>query len=247
LFTVPLGDATLVNMTALGATLFQQTKLQLRLWFNNGVNGFAALSPLQNLTAAPYANYAYAATTLTTGTNQPLNFSINGNNVLRITAVHDFPSSSFTANSVGGSSANVIGNGVVGGFIGGGGSATSPNRVGGNYASVLGVWGNIASGPYSTAMGYYSTASGDSSIAMGLYAHAVHDRTFIWSAYLNSAPTFSADTFCVSAPNGIGINYGAQRGDGGGQYWLNLGTPHRQRHHRNFRGRAPHHGRCLGE
>ena len=55
LFTVVLGDTTLANMTAIPAPFFGQPNLQLRIWFNDGVNGFAALSPLQNLTPAPYA------------------------------------------------------------------------------------------------------------------------------------------------------------------------------------------------
>ena len=54
-FTVVLGDTTLANMTALSTSLFTQPNLQLRIWFNDGVNGFAALSPVQNLTPAPYA------------------------------------------------------------------------------------------------------------------------------------------------------------------------------------------------
>ena len=61
LFTVVLGDTTVANMTAVSAALFTQPNVQLRLWFNDGVNGFAALSPLQNLTPAPYANFATIA------------------------------------------------------------------------------------------------------------------------------------------------------------------------------------------
>ncbi|MBI5383253.1 MAG: tail fiber domain-containing protein [Verrucomicrobia bacterium] len=55
LFTVRLGDPALANMTALGAGLFTQSDLKLRIWFNDGVNGFAVLHPAQPLTAAPYA------------------------------------------------------------------------------------------------------------------------------------------------------------------------------------------------
>jgi hypothetical protein len=168
LFTVGLGDTTLANMSALDAPLFQRTNLQLRIWFNDGVNGFVALSPLQNLTAAPYANYAYAATTLIAGNNQPLNLTINGTNVLRIASVYDPVYTSVTVNSVGGYSGNVISNGFVGGFIGGGGNSSNPNRVGGDYASVLGGLDNIASGNYSTAMGLGNTASGPGSTAMGV-------------------------------------------------------------------------------
>jgi len=64
LFTVRLGDATLANMTPLGAGLFTQPDLKLRLWFNDGVNGFAALHPPQPLTAAPYALVADSASNL---------------------------------------------------------------------------------------------------------------------------------------------------------------------------------------
>jgi hypothetical protein len=58
LFTVVLGGATVPNMMAISPLVFAQPGLQLRIWFNDGVNGFAALSPVQNLTPAPYAAYA---------------------------------------------------------------------------------------------------------------------------------------------------------------------------------------------
>lgn len=55
LFTVTLGDPALANMAALDAAIFARPDLELRIWFNDGVNGFAALNPAQRLTAAPYA------------------------------------------------------------------------------------------------------------------------------------------------------------------------------------------------
>ena len=55
LFTVLLGDTTLANMTAIPASLFSQPNLQLRIWFSDGTNGFAALDPVQSLTPVPYA------------------------------------------------------------------------------------------------------------------------------------------------------------------------------------------------
>jgi hypothetical protein len=56
LFTEVLGDTT--TMVAMNSSLFAQTNLQLRIWFNDGVNGSAALNPVQNLTPAPYATEA---------------------------------------------------------------------------------------------------------------------------------------------------------------------------------------------
>ena len=64
LFTVVLGDATVANMTSIDASLFAQPKLQLRIWFNDGVNGSVALNPVQNLTPAPYAVFAEASRNL---------------------------------------------------------------------------------------------------------------------------------------------------------------------------------------
>jgi trimeric autotransporter adhesin len=64
LFTVVLGDTALVNMTAISASFFTEPNLQLRIWFNDGVNGAAELNPIQNLTPAPYAVGALMASNL---------------------------------------------------------------------------------------------------------------------------------------------------------------------------------------
>src|SRR5208337_1060012 len=45
LFTVILGDTTISNMAALSALIFEQPGLDLRIWFNDGVNGFEAVDP----------------------------------------------------------------------------------------------------------------------------------------------------------------------------------------------------------
>lgn len=64
LFTVILGDTTLANMMAVDNSLFLQPNLELRIWFNDGVNGFSPLSPTQRLTPAPYAIAAQSASNL---------------------------------------------------------------------------------------------------------------------------------------------------------------------------------------
>jgi hypothetical protein len=80
LFTVVLGDTTLANMAAIDAALFSEPKLELRIWFNDGVNGFAALNPPQRLTPAPYAIAAASLSGLlpasqVTGTLSSVNLS----------------------------------------------------------------------------------------------------------------------------------------------------------------------------
>ncbi|HWX22605.1 MAG TPA: hypothetical protein VN578_22105 [Candidatus Binatia bacterium] len=64
LFTVVLGDTTLPNMALLAASVFAQPNLELRIWFNDGVHGFSALSPTQRLTPAPYAIVSGSASNL---------------------------------------------------------------------------------------------------------------------------------------------------------------------------------------
>jgi hypothetical protein len=65
LFTVVLGDTSIANMMSINPASFTQTNLQLRIWFNDGSNGWAALSPAQSLTPAPYAIAAQSAGSLT--------------------------------------------------------------------------------------------------------------------------------------------------------------------------------------
>jgi hypothetical protein len=65
LFTVLLGDTNLANMTAIPMVVFTaQPGLQLLIWFNDGLNGFAALNPPQDLTPTPYAAMADSASNL---------------------------------------------------------------------------------------------------------------------------------------------------------------------------------------
>jgi hypothetical protein len=65
LFTVILGDTSLSNMTAIPSKyLSKQSNLQLLIWFNDGVNGFAELNPPQSLTPVPEATFAAGASNL---------------------------------------------------------------------------------------------------------------------------------------------------------------------------------------
>jgi trimeric autotransporter adhesin len=145
LFTVVLGDTTLVNMAALDASLFAQPNLQLRIWFNDGVNGSVPLSPLQSLTPAPYAVFSEIANGLPGLTVQS---NTNG-----------------APNLIGGSPANVVASGVMGATIGGGGAVnyfgSTPNTITANFGTVSGGRRNTASGGAATVGGgEANTASG---------------------------------------------------------------------------------------
>jgi hypothetical protein len=64
---------------------------------------------------------------------------------------------------------------------------------------------------------------GNVSFAAGNRARAIHDHSFVWSSYQETSPSFATNTFFINAPNGLGINCGIQRPDGGGEYWMNFG------------------------
>ena len=72
LYSVQLGETSLTNMTALPASVFTNTDVRLRVWFNDGTHGFQLLSPDQRLAAAPFAVTAGTAAALTPQTSNLL-------------------------------------------------------------------------------------------------------------------------------------------------------------------------------
>ncbi|MEI7908111.1 MAG: hypothetical protein WCK77_00615, partial [Verrucomicrobiota bacterium] len=68
LYAVSLGDGTLPNMTAVPTSGVDHADVRLRVWFNDGSNGFQLMTPDQRLAASPYALVAGTAGTATTAT-----------------------------------------------------------------------------------------------------------------------------------------------------------------------------------
>lgn len=58
LYSVLLGDTSLTNMTNIPATVFNNSNLLLRVWFNDGTHGSQQLSPDQRIAAVGYAMMA---------------------------------------------------------------------------------------------------------------------------------------------------------------------------------------------
>ena len=58
LYSVLLGDTSLTNMTTVPASVFANTHVLLRVWFNDGVNGSQLLTPDQRLAAVGHAMVA---------------------------------------------------------------------------------------------------------------------------------------------------------------------------------------------
>lgn len=116
LFTVPIGDTTLANMASLPASVFLQPKLQLRIWFSDGVNPFAALNPPQELTPTPYAVTAGILTgalpaSQLTGVVPSVNLSGSYSNAVSFSSAAGNFNGSFTGN--GGGLSNVSANALV--------------------------------------------------------------------------------------------------------------------------------------
>ena len=62
LYSVLLGDAALPNMTAIPASVFtSHADVRLRVWFDDGINGFQLLSPDQRIASVGYAIMAGSA------------------------------------------------------------------------------------------------------------------------------------------------------------------------------------------
>jgi microcystin-dependent protein len=58
LYSVMLGNTALANMTAIPASIFTNTDVRIRVWFNDGLNGFQMLVPDQRIAAVGYAMMA---------------------------------------------------------------------------------------------------------------------------------------------------------------------------------------------
>jgi hypothetical protein len=152
LFTVVLGDSTIANMAAINSSLFSTPNLQLRIWFNDGIHDFAALSPAQNLTPTPYAIIA--------------NSVINGPIIQQ--------NADGAPNVMDGSPMNFVSAGTVGATIAGGGAANyfgfsltngiarDFSVIGGGAANIIQSGGGavIGGGIYNIVAGLESTVVG---------------------------------------------------------------------------------------
>ena len=149
LFTVVLGDTRVANMAAIDASVFVQPSLQLRIWFNDGVHGSAALSRVQNLTSTPYAIQA-----------------LNANSANNLSGF--LPAAQLTS----------IGNtngGYANFFVGFSGNST----MSGSLNTAIGEFtlNRNTSGDFNTADGYsalYANTTGHDNTAVGAYALSVN-------------------------------------------------------------------------
>jgi hypothetical protein len=185
LFTVALGDTTLPNMAAINSTIFAQPNLQLRIWFSDGVGGFVALSPLQNLTPSPYAiNSGSANSLLGTLSASQLTGSIPASQIGGTLTAAQLPASLLTNNQGGVN--------LGGAFSGNGAGLTnvsiySLSLIGSSTNRIVVSWGFDGSGLAAPPLGLNNAAA----VAVG-NAHTVvlkSDGTVVAWGYNGSGQT----------------------------------------------------------
>jgi hypothetical protein len=181
LFTVVLGDTNQAGMLSMDAGVFSQPGLQLRIWFNDGVSGSTVLSPVQNLTPAPYAIVAQSLAPVVQN-----NYLTSGEYVAVGGGSQNTASNYFT--TVGGGELN-----VAGGF-----SATvaggEENNASGNSSFVGGGYANYATGAYSAIGGgnNNSSATNFSTVAGGYLNLASNYGASVGGGYHNTASGYLA-------------------------------------------------------
>ena len=172
LYAVLLGDTSLANMAALPATVFTNSDVRLRVWFNDNVHAVQLLTPDQRIAAAGYALVAQSAQTAQTAGVATVATSFPASSDLTAARLNIGTNNTLTGiySTVGGGQNNTVSNGYV--TIAGGylnivsGYATSVgggyhNTASGNNAMIGGGEQNNASGWYAVVGGgYRCTASG---------------------------------------------------------------------------------------
>lgn len=67
LCSVLLGDASLINMTAIPVSVFANSDVRLRVWFHDGTHGWQQLTPDERIASVGYAMVADTAVTVPSG------------------------------------------------------------------------------------------------------------------------------------------------------------------------------------
>ena len=170
LFTVILGNTTLSNMTAIPASVFSSaTNLQLMIWFNDGVSGFAMLTPLQSLTPTPYAVTAGSVEEIQASQLTSIG-NTNGGSGNFFVGSSGNAANSGSDNTANGASA-LTGN-TTGGYNTANGTAALYSNTSGsqNTADGAGALGLNTSGSNNIALGYFAglnITTGSSNIDIG--------------------------------------------------------------------------------
>ncbi len=166
LYAVPLGDATLSNMSAVPPGTFANPDVRLRVWFNDGTHGFQLLTPDQRVTAVGYALTA-------AGVELPVTDATGKTGVIRqngMSLLHTFgTNNTFTGTAAGNFTLTGLDNTATGAAALGANTTGERNAAFGTGALSLNTTGyrNTALGRLalsSNTTGFVNTAVGNGSL-----------------------------------------------------------------------------------
>ena len=243
-YSLLLGDVALTNMTALPASVFTNADVRLRVWFNDGVNGWSLLSPDQRLSAVGYsfmaANVADGAVTsaklasgltlggtatLTGSLDLPVSSGPSEGTILQDAAplLHTYGTDNLF---LGGDAGNFTTSGSGNTGIG---AQSLKNSTSGRYNTALGTSALLSttSGEANTALGHQSlnlNITGSHNTAAGLYA--LKDNTASFNSAFGSGSLQNNTTGTSNAAFGEGALYANTNGNslsafGRGTLYLN--------------------------
>lgn len=181
LYSVLLGETTLTNMAAVPASVFNNTDVRLRVWFNDGVNGFQQLSPDQRIAAVGYAMTAGGVNLPATSSASSGVISQNGTSLM-----HSYGSNNLFAGLGAGNFT------MTGTYNTASGVAALQSNTGGSDITALGYFAlnKNTTGNDNTAIGYSalsSSSTGTRNTAAGSFA--MYSNT---TGNYNTAAGFSA-------------------------------------------------------
>jgi hypothetical protein len=218
LYSVLLGDSSVTHMTAVPATVFLNSDVRLRVWFNDGTHGFQKLAPDQRIAAVGYAMVAGSvASGGVSSTQLAANLSFTGNVTLSngdlllppttdgTAGVIDLGGTSFlhafgTQNTFVGSGAGNFT--MSGGYNVAEGSTALASNTTGRENAALGVVAltSNTTGSYNTAIGYealtdnttgtYNTATGFDSLSVNS-SGAANTADGIQTLFFNSTGSYN--------------------------------------------------------
>ena len=185
--------------------------------------------------------------------DQPLEFRVNGQRVLRlepgitpnvIAGRADNSIASGVGGAIGGGAANTIASGANASFIGGGYANTNQDSA---YESVIGGGhkNTLAANAYYSVIpgGRENTVAGHNSFAAGTFATANHYGCFVWGDFSSTTTSTANNQFMVRCTGGAiiytaaGTSTGVQLASGGGS-WSSLSDRNAKKHFRPVDAKA---------
>ncbi|OYW69819.1 MAG: hypothetical protein B7Z21_00615, partial [Verrucomicrobiales bacterium 32-60-5] len=205
LYSVLLGDTVLANMSGIPAGVFSNADVRLRVWFNDGVNGFQMLTPDQRIAAVGYALMAAgvelpATTSATDGVilqgGSPLLHTFGSTSLFAGAGSGNFTQTGYANVAFGSNTLTAVTTGHKNTAIGSGALAANDAGIQNTAVGYVVLTANT-SGTKNTASGTYSLSSnttGNNNTASGLQNNLASNNTAAGYQALIATTTGNSNT-----------------------------------------------------